>query len=325
MVDTSHKAMQELKIELMKKVFELPVNKQFTMRLAKPDTWVITPYSPSWDVPRPHVLVGSKYALVIDPTDTPYNLRKFIEENITDKPLIVADTHSHNDHTYNNYLFDDCTIYMSEKCKLELRERRNHPDEWHLVPELGMTHISQNDGTVIHGGETIDLGDRIIEAIEIKPCHSPTSILYLDKTKGILFTGDELETGQINLWNIPVETFRQNLIDLKARRNEFDMICPPHNGSPVHADILDYFIENCDRVMSGIEGETDVASTSYLLNPFEPRGEDTIEYRRWDPVTKRSFWKGTAINYNVDLVFNRQLNEPHRIANVHPPRKEYRT
>ena len=311
--------MTALKIRLMQKVSELPNNKQFTMRLIRPDTWVVTPFNPSPDTPRIHVLVGKERALVIDPTDTPYDVRKFIEENITDLPLAVANTHSHRDHTYANYLFDDCQIYMSEQCSIELSEQHRRPVTDPVSVALGMTHVSRNEGTIVKRGDVIDLGEREIEVLGITPCYSPGSILFLDRTRGILFTGDEIDPGQVNVWNQPVETFRGNVMKLLDRRDEFDMICSPHNGTPYYADTLRYFVENCDRIMSGIEGELDVGSTSYLLNPFEPRPKKTVDYRRFDPLTRRSFWKGTAINYNIDLIHNADLKKPYRKAYTNPP------
>lgn len=318
------KNMTELKVEIMRRCMALPLNKQFSMRLAKPDTWIIIPYSPSGlESPKPHLLIGENSALLIDPTDTPFDLRRYIYEYITDKPLLVANTHSHRDHTYANYLFDDCTIYMSELCQKELHKHRSNPKIQEIDIALGMTHISQNDGTVVFPGDIIDLGNRQVEVVgNFIPCHSPSSLMYLDKTMGILFTGDEIDPGQINIWNKPVETFRQNIVNLIQRRDEFDMICSPHNGTPMHAKCLDYFLENCDRIMHGIEGDLDVGSMSYLLNPFESRDSETIEYRRWDPVTRRSEWMGTAINYNIDLIFNYQLEHPHRQAALKPPKEQ---
>jgi len=315
--------MSALKVEIMRRCMELPLKKQFSMRLVKPDTWIIAPYSPSgMEAPKPHLLIGQTHALLIDPTDTPFDLRSYIRQNITDKPLLVANTHSHRDHTYANYLFDDCTIYMSEICQKELLASRAAPRLRPTDIALGMTHVSGNNGTVIRPGDIIDLGNRQIEVLgDFTPCHSPSSLMYLDRTMGILFTGDEIDPGQINMWNQPVETFRQNIVNLIKRRNEFDMICAPHNGSPMHAKCLDHFLENCDRIMCGIEGDPDVGSMSYLLNPFETRDPQTIESRRWDPVTRRSEWMGTAINYNVDLIYNYQLDQPHRTAMVNPPKK----
>ena len=311
MISTDPKSMAELKKALIEKIAQEPLIKQFHMRLAKPDTWIIEYFNPSQDTPRAHLLIGEKYALLIDPTDCPYDIRAYIENYVTKKPLLVANSHSHADHTGANWRFDDCTIYMSEKCKEALAQMREHEPKPDL---LGNVRVSHNEGTVIRPGETIDLGGRIIRAVEIENCHSPTSILFLDETMGILFTGDEIDAGQVNMWTQPVEVFRDNMVYLNTLRDKFDMICCPHNGTPMHADTLNYFIENCERVMSGIPGDTDVGSTSYLLNPFEPRSPESVEYRRWDPVTARSEWMGTAINYNVDLIFRSDLEKPHRTA-----------
>lgn len=323
-MDIKAKTMSELKVQILQECLQLPLRKQFSMRLAKPDTWIIIPYSPGGlESPKPHLLIGEKYALLIDPTDTPFDVRAYIEQYITDKPLLVANTHSHRDHTYANYLFDDCTIYMSELCQKDLKAQREAPAQWRERDiALGMTHVSQNEGTVVRPGDVIDLGGREIEVLgNFTPCHAPSSLMYLDRTAGILFTGDEIDPGQINIWNQSVETFRRNVMNLIERRGEFDMICAPHNGTPMHAKCLDYYVENCDRVMNGIEGDLDVGSMTYLLNPFEGRSPESIEHRRWDPVTRRSEWMGTALNYNVDLIFDYQMDLPHRVASPFPPKK----
>ena len=265
--------MKELKEELIERTMSYPLNRQFSPRLIKPDTWAILPYNPSPDTPSIHLVIGEERALVIDPTDTPYDVRAYIRENLTDKPLVVANTHSHGDHTYANYLFDDCTIYMSEKCQAALRRQRENPGMRSRSRLL--THQSQNEGTVVKPGDVIDLGGREIEILGCEPCHDESSILYWDKTCGILFTGDEIDPGQCNLWNAPLEVFYDNIKNLIALRDGdpgFDMVCAPHNGTPMNARILDYYKENCERVFSGIEGDIDKGSVSYLLNPFEPRG-----------------------------------------------------
>lgn len=317
-MEINRETMGALKNRLMRNVAELPLNKQFHMRLAKPDTWIIEPFSPSADAPRVHVLIGKEYALVIDPTDTPYDLRAFLQTYVTQKPLLVANTHSHNDHTYANYLFDDCTIYMSEISQQDLRQARTHPPK---SDALGNAYVSYNEGTVVRPGDIIELGDRPVRVLGCEPCHAASSLLYLDEKAGVLFPGDEVDPGQVNIWNQPVETFRDNITMLLGLRDRFDTICCPHNGSPMHADSLRYFLENCDRIMGGIEGDMDKGSTSYLLNPFEPRSPESIAHRRWDPLIRRSEWMGTAINYNIDLIFREQLNGPYRKADPHTKKK----
>ena len=36
------------------------------------------------------------------------------------------------------------------------------------------------------------------------------------------------------------------------------MIYPPNNSSPMDASFIDADIENCERIMSGIEGDRDI-------------------------------------------------------------------
>lgn len=298
--------MTELKKRLIARCKELPLSKQFSMRLAKPKTWVLSWYNPSLETPHPHVLEGENFTLVVDPTETTYDLRGYIQKYISDKPIKVINTHSHGDHTLSNGQFNDCEIFMSRLCWEEIK--RSREAGWNSPRQEG--HIMGDYvPTIIEPGDVIDLGGRELEVLDYHPCHSPTSLVYLDRTYGILFPGDEIDPGQINIWGMPVETFRNNMMYLKERMDEFDMICPAHNGTPIHAETINNFIENCDRIMSGIEGDLDVGSMSYLLNPFETRPPETVEQRRFDPETRRSEWKGTALNYNVNLIFNSQKKD----------------
>jgi glyoxylase-like metal-dependent hydrolase (beta-lactamase superfamily II) len=292
--------MAQLKQKMFDNVGHYPLRKQFSLRLAKPDTWIVNCYSPSLEAPHPHVLIGGTYTLVIDTTDTPYDLRSYLTQYVTDQPIKVASTHSHGDHTLGNGLFNDCEIYMSAPAWQEIRESREKG--WTDPRQQG--HIMGDYvPTILKPGDVIDLGGRELEVLPYKPCHSPTSLIYLDRTYGILFPGDEIDSGQINMWNMSVEDFRENMVSLKQRAGDFDMICPAHNGTPMHAKILDYYIENCDRILSGIEGDMDKGSTSYLLNPFESRPPKLAQQRRWDPDIRRSEWKGTALNYNIHKIF----------------------
>lgn len=228
--------------------FNLPIEKQFMRRMIKRDTWILNGFLEDYAAPHPHVVVGSERAAIIDTTDLPYDVRKYVGKVITDKPLITISTHSHFDHTKNNYLFEDCPQYMGQQCWEEIQENRiASPDitPGNYVPEI------------VGDYDIIDLGDREIECISFCGCHSKSSMVYLDIKYGCLFTGDEFEGGQVLLLSdgASVELYRNNLIALKKRLNgRVTCICPPHNGSPLDTLSLDYMIENCECVMSGIEG-----------------------------------------------------------------------
>ena len=110
-------------------VFTLPIEKQFMRRLIKPDTWILNGFVEDCAAPHPHVVIGSERAAVIDTTDLFYNVREYVEKVITDKPLVTISSHSHGDHTHNNYQFEDCVQYMSQRCWEEIQENRvNMPE-----------------------------------------------------------------------------------------------------------------------------------------------------------------------------------------------------
>lgn len=289
-------------------ITKLPINKQFRRQLIKPDTWLIIPFDQDMAVPHPHVVIGEEKALVIDTTYTTLPLRQYIEECVTDKPLVVACSHSHFDHTDANWQFNDCPIYMSASAWEEISARRNKP-------AMGPAPVPKGDyvPTILKPGDTIDLGGRIIEVIPYEGTHSDTSLFYLDRKHHLLFTGDEIECGQMLVGGRPgskncIERLRENIAKLiEDWGSEIEYLCPPHNGSPIHADFLGYLVENCDRILSGIPGDQDVGSMTYLYNPSEGRPAEMIQRALDDPKSMRSEWKGTSIVYNVDRVFKSQV------------------
>lgn len=291
-------------------VSTLPINKQFTRRLVKPDTWIINPYDENQAGPHPYVVIGEEKALVFDSTWTKFPLRQYIEEYVTEKPLILVNTHSHLDHTNANWMFNDLPIYMSEIAWEEVKARRELSDaegRWMGHPKGDYVP------NILKPGDIIDLGNRIIEVLPYEGIHSTGSLVFYDHKYGILFTGDEIECGQMLIMGRPgskntVEKLRDNIKRLIEHWGDrIVMLCPPHNGSPIDAVFLEYIVENCERIMAGVEGDMDVGSMSYLYNPCEDRPAERVKAILDDPKIRRSEWKGTSIVYNIDRVFKRQV------------------
>jgi len=106
------------------------------------------------------------------------------------KPVdfVVANTHSHGDHTGNNRQMSDRTVYYPD---LDW-PRNNAPANY--VP------IREGGGATTHGngmavGE-IALGDRTIRAIALY-CHTPGSTGYLDTENNLIATGDAIGSGYV--------------------------------------------------------------------------------------------------------------------------------
>ncbi|MDD5921449.1 MAG: hypothetical protein PUC57_09040 [Oscillospiraceae bacterium] len=296
-------------------VMSLPIEKQFMRRLVKPDTWILNGFVEDCAAPHPHVVIGDKLAAVIDTTDLPYNVKEYVEKIVTDKPLITISTHSHGDHTANNYQFDGCVQYMSVPCWEEIQKNREAKEEMHPGWSRG-TYTA----TTVKDGDIIDLGGRTLECIEFCGCHSPTSMVYLDSKYGCMFTGDEFEGGQVLIGTMAkgnncIELYRDNLLKLKKRVDgRATCICPPHNGSPLDIKLLDYMIENCERIMAGHEGMKEIGSMSFGLNPqsyhnlpFTPESYEVADHSarlaRYDEGARRSEWMGTSIVYNNKRIF----------------------
>jgi hydroxyacylglutathione hydrolase len=275
---------------------KFPMDRGFSCRLIKPETWFVQGILES---PATHILLGKKSALVIDPGQNRNDIRSYIQ-GITDLPLQVANTHGHFDHTASNGQFKGCPIYMSEYATHECKN---------VFPHLNPEDYSLDyEPVAIPEGHVFDLGDRHVEAIAIG-CHSPGSLAYLDHEYRLLFTGDELESGQVlindprNIGYASVERYLFNMKMLMTRIGEFDTICPGHNGSPMDASIIEPFIENCERIINGIEGKRDISSSTYLHGrPDDPRAADAPRLRM-NPIYRRSEWKGTSIVYNINRIY----------------------
>ena len=74
---------------------------------------------------------------------------------------------------------------------------------------------------------------------------------YLDYNERQLFTGDELDAGQVLLSREKLPAHLANMEKLKTYAADFDIINPAHNGTHLLPDILDDFIELDKRVIAG--------------------------------------------------------------------------
>ncbi len=285
---------------------ELKDEREFSCRLIRPDTWLINGGPVSCTT---YLVIGDQQALVIDPGEHTKSIRDYAA-HLTDKPFVVANTHSHNDHTLANGQFKDCTIYASALAQKEKEESRKRfplgyePERYTTPVEFDFDY----QFTTLSDGDVLDLGNRRLRVIAAG-CHSEGSLLYYDEKYEILFTGDELDCGQVLIQgdrgNQSVELFYGNLKKIKAACGRIDLICPGHNGAPADGSMVDAFIENCERIMSGIEGSKKISSASYLT-PDDPRGPERVKQLLSDPNSRRSEWKGSSIVYSLNKIRKQQ-------------------
>jgi glyoxylase-like metal-dependent hydrolase (beta-lactamase superfamily II) len=146
---------------------------------------------------------------------------------LTDRPVLVVNTHSHSDHRGGNWRFAEVAAhplaagtltqpvadgYLAGYLKvareqLAAYERAREADDrfFHLFTSTTRPRRLPGDAdqwrvlagpapTPLADGERISLGDRELTVL-YTPGHSPDSLCLLDERAGLLFAGDTLITG----------------------------------------------------------------------------------------------------------------------------------
>lgn len=212
-----------------------------------------------------YLLVGSERALLIDTGYGEGNIRQVVE-SITNKPVMVINTHGHFDHTGGNGWWD--AAWMSEGAAADARVAFTPQQQsWYDGKPYKDYRIH-----IVKEGDILDLGGVQVEVIGI-PAHHEGSIALLDQTHRLLFVGDELESGQVLLFarhrNLPltqvVAAHLANMEKLLTRRGEYDYICPAHNGTMLQPDLYlqDYLALDQEILAGKAQIQPDTAGFGY--------------------------------------------------------------
>lgn len=268
-------------------------NTIFCSRPLCSNTWLI-----QGDGCSSYLVVGDKCGLVIDTGFATENIQAYAQ-SLTDKPVNwAANTHGHFDHTGGNGWFT--CAYMSAKA-LEIA-KIPYPSKASLNYPLDYMV------TITGDGDTIDLGGRVLEVIEI-PAHAPSSVAFLDRKECILFSGDEVASFVMLYWmqeepQPTIEQHAQNMEKLLKHRRAFDFICAGHGQGMEDASLVEDYLEHDRRIMSGlIEGEPMI-----LRGDSPSDGPDPRDFRMYQiEFKRRSLYKGTGLGYDVRYIHNRRV------------------
>lgn len=137
------------------------------------------------------LIVGQDKALVID---TGYGIGDYLAylRTITDKPLIVVNTHGHIDHASGNSQFGEAWINQKDwaladwHTALETRQKDSGCEGYANLLVSGSW-----EKRPLEEGMRFDLGGRQVTAYECAG-HTKGSMSFLDSETGFLFTGDNL-------------------------------------------------------------------------------------------------------------------------------------
>lgn len=139
---------------------------------------------------------------------------------LTDKPLLLLNTHGDGDHTSGTSAFKRIHIHELDYINCELGKR---------YPQTALAPLNDND--------IIDLGNRPIRAIHI-PGHTSGSMAFLDVNRRSLYAGDSVQKGHIYMFGDKREPdrFEASLTKLIQIKNEYDCIYASHDEAALESD-----------------------------------------------------------------------------------------
>lgn len=180
------------------------------------------------------VLAGEDSAAVID-TGMQCPEAKQIAESLTDRTLILLNTHTDRDHTSGNSAFDtvylgagECSHYMSQ------------------------THAEQNL-VALFEGDVIDLGGRTLTVVDLAG-HTPGSIGFIDSLTEAFISGDSIQKGG-NIFMFgdhrSFPAYIGSLKHLQKSSFSYKEIWPSHSEIPVDPSIIPGLIQDAEKIVKG--------------------------------------------------------------------------
>ena len=164
-----------------------------------------------------YLIVGKNKALLFDTGMGISDIKKVTAE-LTKLPIVVLNSHTHDDHVGGNWQFD--TIYGMDTDFTRKNAQGSREDaQEEITPDQICGSLPKGfDAKAYatrpwkitaykHDGDRIDLGGRTLEIIAT-PGHTPDAISLIDRANGLLFTGD-------TYYPAPIWLFRPET-DLKA-------------------------------------------------------------------------------------------------------------
>lgn len=240
-----------------------------------------------------YLIVGQKQAVLFDTGMGISDIKKVIAE-LTAVPILVLNSHTHNDHVGGNWQFE--TVYGMDTDFTRENARGSRDD---AQAELGPGQICGQlpvgfdrksyvtrpwkIKAYIHDADRIDLGGRILEVIAT-PGHTPDSIALLDRANGLLFSGDTYYPAPIWLFRpeTDLDAYAASIRRLAALAPQLKTVLGAHNIPVASPSVLPRLVAVFDAVRSGEVPPTPdspgkvlykVGDISFLMRapPVEPR------------------------------------------------------
>jgi glyoxylase-like metal-dependent hydrolase (beta-lactamase superfamily II) len=209
-----------------------------------------------------YLIVGSQRALLFDTGMGISDIKK-VTQDLTTLPIVVLNSHTHDDHVGGNWQFDDVYALDTDFTrKNALGSRADAQEE--ITPDqicgsLPKGFDSKTYATrpwkikaYTHDGDRFDLGGRTIEVIST-PGHTPDAITLFDRANGLLFTGDTFYPAPIWLFRpeTDLNAYAASIARLAALAPTVKLVLGAHNIPVAQPSVLPRLVKAFDSVRTG--------------------------------------------------------------------------
>jgi glyoxylase-like metal-dependent hydrolase (beta-lactamase superfamily II) len=223
-----------------------------------------------WQEVISYLIIGSEKAILFDTGMGIKDISKVVKQ-LTDREVIVINSHTHFDHVGDNHRFEEIYVYddgrsvdllLNGQPNEALRHDMNadlfyegypegfDPDAYVILP------ARKDQINIVQHGAVFDLGDRKVEVM-YTPGHSTDAIMLLDRDNKMLFTGDTFypdwlfaffddEWGESNL-----EVYEATMKEVAKLAPELDYVLPCHNKALVSPAVLPMVVDAFGKVNRG--------------------------------------------------------------------------
>jgi glyoxylase-like metal-dependent hydrolase (beta-lactamase superfamily II) len=231
-----------------------------------------------------YLIQGDKKAVLFDTGMGISNLKKVTSE-LTRLPIIVLNSHTHDDHVGDNWQF--ATIYGMDTDFTRKNAQGSRQDAQQEVAAdqiCGALPKGFNPKTYvtrpwkitsyIHDGDRIDLGGRTLEVLAT-PGHTPDAISLLDRANGLLFTGDTYYPATIWLYRPETDfaAYDASIRRLAALAPQIKTVLGAHNIPVAPPSVLLRLVVAFEAVRDGKVAPTpgDPGQVIYKVDDFSFR------------------------------------------------------
>jgi glyoxylase-like metal-dependent hydrolase (beta-lactamase superfamily II) len=209
-----------------------------------------------------YLIVGQKRALLFDTGMGISDIKK-VTAGLTKLPIIVLNSHTHDDHVGGNWQFD--TVYGMDTDFTRTNAKGSREDaQAEITPDQICGSLPKGFDpkayatrpwkltAYTHNGERFDLGGRTIEVIAT-PGHTPDAISLIDRANGLLFTGDTYYPAPIWLFRpeTDLDAYAASIRRLAALEPQVKVILGAHNIPVAQPAVLAQLVAAFDAVRAG--------------------------------------------------------------------------